>query len=155
MRGDEEKRRLLIVEDDWELHTVLERSARRRCRDLVVDWAGDLNVARRCLRGQRYDAILIDYMLSPDARGTSLVPECRRLHAHATIAVMSARPLEELLRCVSDPTMRLLPKPFTSGEFVDFVGSMLEDFGAMASQARGRAGSSEGDLQVEGPACCR
>lgn len=121
-----ETRRLLIVEDDRELYTVLERSARRHCPNLAIDWASDVAGATRQLRCVRYDAVLADYVLGPDERGTALLRPFRTHQAEARFAIMSATPLAELLDRVPDPTLQLLPKPFTSAEFAAFVQSLVE-----------------------------
>ncbi|MCR9095489.1 MAG: response regulator [bacterium] len=119
-------RRLLIVEDDQELHTVLARSAQRQCPDLEVDWACDLDTARRLLTHHRYDAVLADYRLGPNERGTEIQRWCRTRHLAPRIAIMSSTPLAELMECVPDASTQLLPKPFTTREFGDFVASLLD-----------------------------
>lgn len=130
-------RRVLIVEDDREMVTVLERSARRRCRDLDVDWAVDVRSAQERLREGRYDAVIADYALGEHERGTALHDPCRRHQAGAAFAIMSAVPLADLMNLVRDPSLRLLPKPFTTQEFASFVESLLESRpdGAVACDA--------------------
>lgn len=119
------KRRLLVVEDDHELRTVLERSARRHCGAVEVDWAEDLRAASRLLQTSRYDAVLADYVLSESERGTEVARLCRSWGQTGPIAIMSATPLPELMDRVRDPEMRLLPKPFTTKEFAAFVEGLL------------------------------
>ncbi len=120
------RRRILIIEDDNELFTVLERSARQHCRDLVVDWASDLRTARACLKRTRYDAVIADYVLGPHERGTAVCTPCLRNNAQTRFAIMSATPLAELMDRITDPNLPLLPKPFTPFEFAHFVESLLE-----------------------------
>lgn len=120
------ERRMLLVEDDEELRTVLSRAAARSIPDLVVDWASDLRTARDRLQRGHYDAVLVDYCLGPQERGDRLYPVCAHHQPAACFAVMSARPLEELLRLAPGRDLPLLPKPFTTEEFGDFVHSLLD-----------------------------
>lgn len=119
-------KRMLIIEDDYELHTVLERAARDHCPDLEVDWTADLRSARSRLERGRYDVVLADYVLSRNERGTEIQAWCEARRIPVRLAIMSSTPLGELMEVVPDPGVKLLPKPFTTLEFAGFVESLLD-----------------------------
>lgn len=122
----ESRPRMLVVEDDVELSTVLSRTAARACRGVDIDWADGLPSACDQLRSAHYDAVLADYLLGPFERGHVLYGICTRYQPHATFALMSAQPIEQLMAIAPEAHLPLLSKPFTAREWTDFVSSLLE-----------------------------
>ena len=137
--------KMLVVEDNVELLTILARSVSRLRPNLEIDWATNLSEARHSLRSDRYDAILVDYVLDRDARGTALYADSRRSQPGTPFAIMSSRPLDELVRCVKDPAIPLLTKPFTSRDLAVFISALLEDHDGAVAETAGANSSRDAD----------
>lgn len=118
--------RILVVEDDTELATVLQRAAAKATIELELDWAKDLRTARECIRRGAYAAVVVDYYLGPCERGDSLYAICNHYQPRARFALMSSRPLEELLNLLPGHDLPILPKPFTTSEFTGYLEALLE-----------------------------
>jgi DNA-binding response OmpR family regulator len=111
--------RILIVEDDHKLGALLQTGLREE--EFDVDWvtSGDEGVARAL--ADRYDLLLLDYML-PKKNGREVALELRRAGQQFPILMLTARDsagdIEEALRAgVND----LMGKPFRFAELVDRI----------------------------------
>lgn len=114
--------RLLVVEDDSDLWTALERVARLVDPAMQVDCASDTAHAVERMSQARYDLILVDFLLADSPTGYSLRSVCRRLQPGATFALMSALPL----RTQETDGCPFLLKPFSVSGCRDFIGGLLE-----------------------------
>ncbi len=83
------KRTILIVEDDYQIRTSLDKSFRRRGHELFC--AGELAEARAVLRERKIDLILLDFRL-PDGCGLDLLAEAHELDAEIDVIIMTAFP---------------------------------------------------------------
>jgi CheY-like chemotaxis protein len=118
--------RVLIVDDDAAIQTLMQTLLRRR--ELVVESAGDGETALRLLRRQAYDTVVLDLML-PKVNGFEVI---RDLKANApkvldrTIVVTAASDMT--LRDFEDGkrVRRVLRKPFDVDEFVNEVLSCVD-----------------------------
>jgi DNA-binding response OmpR family regulator len=111
--------RILIVEDDHKLGSLLQTGLREE--EFDVEWvkSGEEGVARAL--AERYDLLLLDYML-PKKNGREVASELRRAGQQFPILMLTARDsaddLEEALRVgVND----LMGKPFRFGDLVDRI----------------------------------
>lgn len=111
--------RILIVEDDYKLGALLQEGLREE--GFETDWVktGEDGVARAL--GDRYDLLLLDYML-PKKNGRDVALELRRAGRPLPILMLTARDsaedLEEARRAgVND----LMGKPFHFAELVDRI----------------------------------
>ena len=112
--------RILIVEDDHKLGTLLQEGLREE--GFQIDWVktGEDGVAR--VLADHYDLLLLDYML-PKKNGREVALELRRVGRPLPILMLTARDspedLEEARRSgVND----LMGKPF---RFADLVNRIL------------------------------
>jgi DNA-binding NtrC family response regulator len=115
-------RRLLIVEDDVDLQTILVRIVRSVDRDLRVDWAVNARQAVRLLVRRSYQAILADCMLDGRRSGEALQEVCTSLQPRAPFALMSALPAPEAPAGARPPFLR---KPFSTAGCRQFVANLL------------------------------
>lgn len=125
-RAESRAERLLLIEDDPELSTVLVRIARRMCRSLEVDWVGEFSAAQDRIRQQPYDAILADLYLADGKRGHTLAQLHSDQRTEGCFALMSACPLDELLQVLPHSEIPILSKPFTTREYGEFVLGLLD-----------------------------
>ena len=110
--------KVLIVDDDEAIQVLMSAIFRRQ--DVVVDLAGDGQVALDRLRHRHYDAIVLDLML-PIMNGFDVI---RHLKVHErdvlerTIVLTAAS--DYMLRNFSDADLvrRVMRKPFDLGELV-------------------------------------
>lgn len=117
--------RVLVVEDDLDLRTILERVVRSIDPDLVIDWATNVVDARNLLGARDYRLILADYRLDANGSGLSLRPYCRWRQPSAPFAMMSALTVEDYLRSVGRQPCPFLRKPFSVEECRTFLSSLL------------------------------
>ncbi len=125
-RAEPRSKRLLLIEDDRELSTVLVRIARRVCRSLEIDWVDEFSAAQDHIRLQHYDAILADLYLADGKRGHTLAQLHSDQRTDGCFALMSACPLDELLQVLPHSQIPILSKPFTTREYGEFVIGLLD-----------------------------
>jgi two-component system OmpR family response regulator len=135
--------RLLLIEDDPTLGEGL--------RDFLrgdghrVDWCDSL-AATDALRGEPYDALLVDWQL-PDGSGLDWL-RARRTHGDATPALMlTARDrLGDRITGLDAGADDYLVKPFAPEELSARLRAVTRRSGAGAAHSRSRFGSVEVDL---------
>jgi len=118
-------RRILIVEDDPDLETVLVRIVRSIDRALVVDWAVTAHEAELLLSRRSYCAVLADCMLEGKRSGAQLERVCERLQPRAPFALMSALPPPEKVGEVEGLRVPFLRKPFSTDTCRRFLAFLL------------------------------
>ena len=112
-------RRVLVVEDDRDQWLLVERAARAIDPDVEVDWACDDASAVDRLSRERYDLVLVDYLLKDSENGFSLRRCCEALQPEAHFAMMSSLPLRSGEDCP------FLQKPFTPEQCREFLSRTL------------------------------
>lgn len=117
--------RMLIVEDDVELKTIIVRLAERLDPTVQIDWAMDVDAAVERLVRHDYKLVLTDYFLRGSKRGLSLADSCRLHQPQAAFAMMSSLSVNEVLCLPGASDLRWLRKPFTSEECLGFLGTAL------------------------------
>ncbi|HEY7504237.1 MAG TPA: response regulator [Gemmatimonadales bacterium] len=111
--------RILVVEDDHKLGTLLREGLGEEGFDVLWVKTGEEGIARAV--GEAWDLLLLDYML-PTKNGREVAMEVRSAGRLFPILMLTARDsaedLEEALRSgVSD----LMGKPFRFAELVDRI----------------------------------
>ena len=119
--------RVLVVEDDVDLGTVVRRTIRSLDPDLAVDWCTSAEEARHYLKQHEYDVVLTDFMLEGRQSGLTLRDAVRRHQPHASFAVMSSLPVGDFLRAVRGAPCPFLAKPFAVAELRSFLDGLLAD----------------------------
>jgi len=122
---DSRKRSVLVVEDDLELSTVMDRILLSIDRDLILEWATSaedaselLASASRRLGGKLYDLIIADIDLEGIGTGLDLWNQCRREYPTVPLVVTSGTHPD-----VVGPTF--LQKPFSVRECRDLFADLL------------------------------
>ena len=135
--------RLLLIEDDPTLGEGLHDYL--RADGHLVDWCTSL-AATDGLRGEPYDALLVDWQL-PDGSGLDWL-RTRRSRGDATPALMlTARDrLADRIAGLDAGADDYLVKPFAAEELSARLRAVSRRSGAGAAQARSRYGSVEIDL---------
>jgi two-component system KDP operon response regulator KdpE len=123
-------KRILLVEDN-ELNRALVRAILSRTREPVLEAAvlveaGTLAEARAALAGEAFDLVLLDMHL-PDGSGQSLAQELHRVGGDrpAIVALTAAVLPAEQAATIDAGCDAFLAKPYTSGQLVDAIGSVL------------------------------
>jgi two-component system OmpR family response regulator len=134
--------RLLLLEDDDILGEGLRDFL--RAEGHVVDWCGRLSQAE-ALRGEPYDALLVDWQL-PDGSGLDWI-RARRLRGDGTPALMlTARDrLDDRIEGLDSGADDYLVKPFAPEELLARLRTVLRR-SAGGGMARLRFGEVEVDL---------
>ena len=116
--------RILVVEDDPGIATMLERGLRLAGHDVVT--AGSLTAARSSWERGTFALALVDVML-PDGDGIDLIAE-RRAAGDGTPAVLLTAREEAELRERADRAgaSAYLPKPFAYADLLACVERLIE-----------------------------
>jgi two-component system nitrogen regulation response regulator GlnG len=115
--------RILVVDDDAAIRTVVRESLRRAGH--VVETAGSVADMRRSLGSFAPDVLVTDVML-PDGDGLELVPEILGRHPGLPIIILSARnTLATAVRATEQGAFDYLPKPFDLEELSRAVTGAL------------------------------
>lgn len=115
--------KILVVEDEPELASVLERSLKGE--KYLVEVARDHASASRRLADHDYDLVLLDIML-PGGSGLQLLQELRAARKAANVIIISAKDsLDDKLAGLDLGADDYLPKPFHIAELTARVRSVL------------------------------
>ncbi|MEH6719886.1 MAG: response regulator transcription factor [Aurantimonas endophytica] len=108
--------KVLLVEDDPEMADALRTALARR--DIVLDVASDLAVAREAIASNSYDFLLIDRQL-PDGDGKALLVEVQALEpSPRTIIVSAMGTAKDRITGLNEGADDYLAKPFEVDELV-------------------------------------
>jgi DNA-binding response OmpR family regulator len=114
--------RILIVEDDHKLGTLLEQGLSLEGYEL--DWVKDGEAAVASALATDYELVLLDYML-PRKDGHQVTVELRRAGKQMPILMLTARDAPDDLRAALDAGVDdLMGKPFRFAELVDRIRSL-------------------------------
>lgn len=113
-------RRLLVIDDDYQLIPLIGRAAQQIDPDLVIDWACGAQEARMALCESRYQAALVDFVLPGSESGFSIAKEIELRQPGSRIAMMSALPISIPSSCRG-----FLLKPFGLRECRHFLSNLI------------------------------
>jgi DNA-binding NtrC family response regulator len=126
-------KRILVVEDDVQMHANVLRIVRSVDRDISISWATNLEQAFRNLRDaivgeqEPFDLLLVDIRLTAQQSGTTVWDFCHRFSPELPFAFMSGTPLSQYPALFDD--VRLAPpymeKPLRPHDCKKAIGSLL------------------------------
>ena len=115
--------RILVVEDDRGVATMLERGLRLGGHRVTI--AGSAGEARRTWVAERFDLILLDVML-PDGDGIELLAERRAARDQVPAVLLTAREEGELReRADQAGATAYLPKPFAWADLLALISRVM------------------------------
>lgn len=127
-------KRVLVIEDDLALTTVIDRVLRIIDPDIRIDWAVSAEEAAsrildraRNQEGHPYDLILADIFLEGEVTGLDFWRLCQRVFPDIPLVVTSGLPVDRFFRVVGpdEPSPPFLPKPFSVDECYDVLSGAL------------------------------
>ena len=137
------RRRILLVEDDFDMSDDIE--AELRLHGHAVDVAGDGAVAALMLERKTYDLLIIDRML-PGLDGLTIVEALRAQRSKMPVLVLSAlSAIDDRVRGLKAGGDDYLTKPFAFAELIARVEALLRR-PTESRETRLRAGRLELDL---------
>ncbi|MBU6364209.1 MAG: response regulator transcription factor [Acidobacteria bacterium] len=144
-RSDDDKRTVLVVEDDESTATAVAYHLARA--GYAVSICKDGLAATTTLKGWRPDALVLDLML-PHVDGWSIIRDVRKWSPDLPIVVMTARQEEaerlEALRLGADDLLR---KPFSAKELITRLEAIFRRFEAQAPADAGEV--SLGEMEID------
>ncbi len=117
--------RVLIVEDDRDLETLLSQVLRTISSSVEVDWATNVLDARCKLESKRYDLVIADHTLEDDLSGFFLRCLCKRRWPDLPFVMISAMRADAFLKMSGSVPCPFLSKPFTVQECREMICSAL------------------------------
>lgn len=110
-----EATRVLVIDDDEGLRTAYERVLNTASMTVVSCESGEAAI-ERMRRGERYDVILTDLVMS-GINGTDLLPVIRQFDSEVPIVVITGRPsLRSSIAAVENGSFKYLLKPVAPRE---------------------------------------
>jgi DNA-binding response OmpR family regulator len=129
-------RRILIIDDDTEVRSILSRTLTQAGFQVVAVASGDEGT--RVCRQQTIDMVIVD-MVMPEKDGLETLMEIRRNSPHARIIAMSGAPRTKVMDPLSVAlklgAVASLAKPFTPNEFLRYVTQHLPQQAELKSAA--------------------
>lgn len=120
-----DKNRILIVEDDDEINTLIKDVLSRRGYETTSAYSG--TEALLCIENNKFDAIILDLML-PGISGEALIEKVRKVNK-MPIIVASAKPdVEDRINVLKLGADDFLGKPFNINELVARVDSQIRRY---------------------------
>ncbi|WP_156678736.1 nitrogen regulation protein NR(I) [Sphingomonas profundi] len=138
--------RILVVDDDMAIRTVVREALRRA--GYQVEVAASV-AEQRAVMGRFAPQVLVTDVVLPDGNGLDLVPEMLEANPGMPVIVLSAQnTLATAVRATEQGAFEYLPKPFDLGELTRAVADAL----AASTADRGPAedGASGDDLPLIG-----
>jgi two-component system copper resistance phosphate regulon response regulator CusR len=116
--------RLLLVEDEVEIQSFLQRSLAEA--GYQVEAAGDARTAERMTVESRHDVLVVDLGL-PDEDGLSLILRLRQLGLRAPVLILSARrSVDDRVRGLEQGGDDYLTKPFALAELLARLRNLVK-----------------------------
>ncbi len=123
MTGQLRHGRILVVDDDKAIRTVIREALRRE--GYSVETAGSLVEMRRLAKSFQPQLLITDVIL-PDGNGLDLVPELLAAHPGMPVIVLSAQnTFTTAVRATEQGAFDYLPKPFDLAELSRAVADAL------------------------------
>jgi DNA-binding response OmpR family regulator len=137
--------RLLLVEDEVEIQSFLQRSLTEA--GYQVEAAGDAKTAERMTIESPHDVLVVDLGL-PDEDGLSLILRLRQLGLRAPVLILSARrSVDDRVRGLEQGGDDYLTKPFALAELLARLRNLVKrNSSSVAESARLRVLDLELDL---------
>jgi DNA-binding response OmpR family regulator len=124
--GGPVKKRILIIDDDNEVRSLLSRTLSQAGFEVFTVANGDEGT--RLCRQQSMDLVIVD-MIMPEKDGLETLMEIRRGSPKARIIAMSGAPrtsvMDPLSVALKLGAVASLAKPFTPGEFLNYITQHL------------------------------
>ena len=125
--------RLLLVEDEVEIQSFLQRSLTEA--GYQVEAAGDARTAERMSIDSMHDVLVVDLGL-PDEDGLSLILRLRRLGLRAPVLILSARrSVDDRVRGLEQGGDDYLTKPFALAELLARLRNLVKRTSSSAADA--------------------
>ncbi len=125
--------RLLLVEDELDIRSFLERSLSEA--GYQVDAAADARSAERMAVDNVFDVLVVDLGL-PDEDGISLILRLRQLGLRAPVLILSARrSVDDRVRGLEQGGDDYLTKPFALAELLARLRNLLKRTSSLTSEA--------------------
>ena len=125
--------RLLLVEDEVEIQTFLQRSLAEA--GYQVQSAGDARTAERMTIEGTHDVLIVDLGL-PDEDGLSLILRLRQLGLRAPVLILSARrSVDDRVRGLEQGGDDYLTKPFALAELLARLRNLVKRNSSAAAEA--------------------
>jgi two-component system copper resistance phosphate regulon response regulator CusR len=125
--------RLLLVEDEVEIQSFLQRSLTEA--GYQVDAAGDARTAEHMVMENAPDVLVVDLGL-PDEDGLILILRLRQLGLRAPVLILSARrSVDDRVRGLEQGGDDYLTKPFALAELLARLRNLLKRNGSAAAEA--------------------
>ena len=127
-------RRVLVVEDDLALTTVIDQVLYTIDPDIECDWVSSAELAAAKIKemlerstDRPYDLVLADIFLEGNKSGLELWEFCREQFPDMPIVLTSAMPVDRFLSSIGKNLIcpPYLPKPFRAGECRQVLEGML------------------------------
>jgi two-component system copper resistance phosphate regulon response regulator CusR len=125
--------RLLLVEDELEIQSFLQRSLAEA--GYQVEAAGDAGTAERLAVESNHDALIVDLGL-PDRDGISLILRLRQMGLSAPVLILSARrSVDDRVRGLEQGGDDYLTKPFALAELLARLRNLLKRSNSAGTEA--------------------
>ncbi len=121
--NEEETRRVLVVDDDAELRTLLVRTLDRS--GLLADGASDGREALEFLERRRYAVALVD-LLMPKMNGLRLLSQLRAYEPRPVVLVVTGAPDGVIDQVDPNLVHGVVRKPFDVDELTELVRTCAE-----------------------------
>jgi DNA-binding response OmpR family regulator len=128
------RKRVLVIEDDLCLETILCRILKAVSPEIEIDWLTSAEEALLRIEPTRgiaeggYDLVLADIFLDGHTTGIDFWETCQALRPDLPVLLMSGMPIDEFFRTIGRESVSppYLPKPFSVGECGQIIESMLK-----------------------------
>lgn len=120
-----DKNRILIVEDDDEINTLIKDVLSRRGYETTSAYSG--TEALLCIENNKFDAIILDLML-PGISGEALIEKVRKVNKMPIIVVSAKPDVEDRINVLKLGADDFLGKPFNINELVARVDSQIRRY---------------------------
>ena len=131
--GSSNFKRILIVEDDLCLQTLMSRLLQSINKDIDLHWVTTAEEAlmvieeEKQLSGRQYDLIVSDIFLPGKRNGLDLLAVCQRICPDSPVLLTSGMPVDQFLKAIGRDAIcpPYLPKPFFAGECRQLIEGLL------------------------------
>ena len=117
------QRKVLLVEDDYTLASVLQRNLRRLNHSLDITAVASVEDAENELSHGSFELIIADYALCGLYDGLDLWKWCKDKFPKTAFVMISGLPVQDYLSKVSQYSSvpKFLHKPFSMSDFADII----------------------------------
>jgi two-component system cell cycle sensor histidine kinase/response regulator CckA len=127
--------KVLLVEDEDMVRTVVERALTRAGYEVTACASGEEGLAALAESGAAFDLVVSDVVM-PGMDGPALMRAIRARYPKMPVLFMSGFAEEQLRRDIDMPDMHFIAKPFSVAALSDKVGAVLRQVRAEQAAAR-------------------